>query len=581
MLRNLLCGVLGVLCLGASTFSSAQNLPDYVPTEGLLGWYGFDGNALDASSHERHGTITNAIATANRNSLEGMALLFGEDLGEDPSRVSIPGLVQDVTDDFTYSFWTLPDSLTPNLPSQGGSGTEGNVWQYIIHPIHGHQFGTDSLHAGAGVYVGKNGIAVLEHSDAFQACPLVHELDVIDWIHVTITYAEGIPSLYVNGVFVKTGVATERLTHISLGTDVWYPQGGIGNGYAEIQFEGKIDDLGFWSRALEASEISSLFVVWGCTDETACNFSSAATSDDGSCQYCQCGIGQTWSEELGDCVALENICGEGTHWDSETGQCVAQMDCAEDLDDDGIIGVNDLMQLLSTYGTDCPDAAAWTCGNPLSYQGYDYQTIAIGEQCWFAENLRSEAYANGDAIQSELNDSEWQGTSSGALSIYGQGNSSCFELHPDGNPCDPIWSLEQFGRLYNGYAVNDPRGLCPIGWQVPTDEDWKTMELQLGMLESEVNSLGWRGTNEGSQLKTSDGWLNNGGGDNSVGFNGKSGGIRDWEGNFGYAGDDGRWWSIYEAGYGGMNRYLNANYDLIYRGESDLRTGLSVRCIQN
>ena len=54
-------------------------------------------------------------------------------------------------------------------------------------------------------------------------------------------------------------------------------------------------------------------------------------------------------------------------------------------------------------------------GSYVSYQGYDYATVLIGNQCWFAENLRSENYRNGDAIPSGLGDSEWQNTSSAVV----------------------------------------------------------------------------------------------------------------------------------------------------------------------
>ena len=58
-------------------------------------------------------------------------------------------------------------------------------------------------------------------------------------------------------------------------------------------------------------------------------------------------------------------------------------------------------------------------GNPLDYQGYEYETVQIGEQCWFAENLRAENYANGDALLNELDDNTWSYTQEGATTIYG------------------------------------------------------------------------------------------------------------------------------------------------------------------
>ena len=119
------------------------------------------------------------------------------------------------------------------------------------------------------------------------------------------------------------------------------------------------------------------------------------------------------------------------------------------------------------------------CGEPVSYQGYDYATVLIGEQCWFAENLRNEHYANGDAIPSGLSDSEWSSTASGATAVYGE-DAGCNNYSPDIDACDPSQSLSEYGRLYNWYAVDDARGLCPSGWHVPTDGEWTAMTDFLG-----------------------------------------------------------------------------------------------------
>ena len=71
----------------------------------------------------------------------------------------------------------------------------------------------------------------------------------------------------------------------------------------------------------------------------------------------------------------------------------------------------------TTFANTC---AFLSCGDPVSYQGYDYGTVLIGEQCWFAENLRNETYGNGDSIPTNLNLVEWQSTTSGAAAVYGE-----------------------------------------------------------------------------------------------------------------------------------------------------------------
>ena len=154
----------------------------------------------------------------------------------------------------------------------------------------------------------------------------------------------------------------------------------------------------------------------------------------------------------------------------------------------------------------------------MDYQGYDYETVQIGEQCWFAENLRSANYENGDLIPANLNDSEWENASSGAVAIFGEGEGGCFEVSIDGDACDEAWSLHEYGRLYNWFAVDDTRGLCPNDWHVPSNEEWTTMTDYLGGASA-----------AGGDLRASYGWPENGNGSNLSGFSGLPGGYRlDW-----------------------------------------------------
>ncbi|MBN1929914.1 MAG: fibrobacter succinogenes major paralogous domain-containing protein [Chlorobiaceae bacterium] len=91
------------------------------------------------------------------------------------------------------------------------------------------------------------------------------------------------------------------------------------------------------------------------------------------------------------------------------------------------------------------------------------QSIAIGKQVWMAENLDTEKYRNGDLIRHARSVEDWNDAISkqeGAYCDYGN--------EPDG------------GRLYNWFAVADPRGLAPEGWRVPTDEDWRELEAATG-----------------------------------------------------------------------------------------------------
>ena len=269
-------------------------------------------------------------------------------------------------------------------------------------------------------------------------------------------------------------------------------------------------------------------------------------------------------------VGQSEFCLEGTVWDDELGGCVGVLLNSADINNDGCVQLGDLLDLLTAYGDCSAQESAWQCGDPLEYQGYDYTTVLIGEQCWFAENLRSENYENGDAIPSNLSDSEWSSTTSGAVAVYGEGSSTCYHDSPDGDACDSGWSLNEYGRLYNWYAVDDSRGLCPSGWHVPTDGEWTVMTDHLGGAPV-----------AGGQMKTDYGWYGGGNGTNSSGFSGLPGGYRPYSGSFLDAGINGYWWSSSPFGSFAWYRALYYYFEDVFRSDYSLRFGFSVRCVRD
>ena len=242
------------------------------------------------------------------------------------------------------------------------------------------------------------------------------------------------------------------------------------------------------------------FLSPGCIDDYACNYDTTAQCDDGSCDY--------------SCCPGPGCCDQGLTWNWELSLC--QDLNPADINLDGCVQLNDLLDLLSAYGNCGAEESPWQCGDPLEYQGYEYATVPIGEQCWFAENLRAENYKNGDFIPANLDNSEWTSTTSGATVFYG----------------DDVSNLQAYGRLYNWHAVDDARGLCPNAWRIPADGDWTVLTDFLGGLAT-----------AGAQMKTTDGWNGDGDGANSSGFSGVPGGSRASNGNFYLAGSSGYWWS--------------------------------------
>jgi len=158
-------------------------------------------------------------------------------------------------------------------------------------------------------------------------------------------------------------------------------------------------------------------------------------------------------------------------------------------------------------------------GTVTDIDGNTYQTVQIGSKIWMADNLRVTHFNNGDEIPTGYSNMEWSELSSGAYTIY------------DDDPSN----VEIYGNLYNWFAIDDERGICPEGWYLPSDDEYKLLEMYLGMSESEANSTYWRGTDEGGKLKEEglEHWNSpNTGANNESGFTGLPGGARDANGSF-------------------------------------------------
>ena len=185
--------------------------------------------------------------------------------------------------------------------------------------------------------------------------------------------------------------------------------------------------------------------------------------------------------------------------------------------------------------------------------------VAIGTQVWMTKNLDVAKFRNGDPIPEAKSEEAW--------ARAGNANQPAW-CYYDNNPANGT----KYGKLYNWHAVNDPRGLAPEGYHVPTDAEWKVLTDYLG------------GVSEaGTKMKSASGWNNNGNGTNASKFAGLPGGDRDYDYydcTFNNVGKYGNWWSSTE--YSTSNAWLR----YLYYG-SDVRTsynkeaGLSVRCVKD
>ena len=213
-----------------------------------------------------------------------------------------------------------------------------------------------------------------------------------------------------------------------------------------------------------------------------------------------------------------------------------------------------------------------TSSTVTDIDGNVYQTLVIGDQEWMTENLKVTHYRNGDPIPNVTDNSTWAGLSTGAYCVYNNTPSNA----------------DTYGNLYNWYAVDDIRGLAPVGWHVPSDEEIMELEMYLGMSQSQASSTGNRGTNEGSKLAgRADLWTNGGLENdpefNTSGFSFLPGGHRYC--SSGYFGDmdyHGSFWSSTEGNAGNAwYRSLRYSNTTVYRNDSSKQIGFSVRCLRD
>lgn len=249
------------------------------------------------------------------------------------------------------------------------------------------------------------------------------------------------------------------------------------------------------------------------------------------------------------------------------------------------------VQLHTGMGDDPDGNYAWRhslmmpppapCPEPWStvtdIDGNVYETVQIGDQCWMAENLKAVRYRTGAAITFiEPWDPVWETTTSGAYCNY---DSPSFP--------DTTLNVSIYGRLYNGFAVDDARGLCPTGWRMPSDDDWKVLEEYLGMDPSELDGWWLGGTNEGSKIAGnedlwSDGALKSDPEFGTSGFNALPGGYRYAAsgGMLSFMGAEGYFWSSTRH-FPEQPWYRACLYHSTQRVRAsiDERYGFSVRCL--
>ena len=213
-------------------------------------------------------------------------------------------------------------------------------------------------------------------------------------------------------------------------------------------------------------------------------------------------------------------------------------------------------------------------GQVTDIDGNVYNTVIIGhpwldmgEQEWMAENLRVTHYNDGSPIEFESNSNDWHHTSAGqGLYTWYEFSYNNYGVH--------------YGALYNGYVIDNSRGLCPAGWRVPTKEEWEILTVYLG---TRTNAGGKMKSTRTAAHDSHPRWDSpNTEATNASGFSALPAGRIDPHGNSDNLGTHAFWWtsSIDDAthyyGFGAHHDQAHAGYSRFHP-----LSGFSVRCIKD
>jgi uncharacterized protein (TIGR02145 family) len=207
-------------------------------------------------------------------------------------------------------------------------------------------------------------------------------------------------------------------------------------------------------------------------------------------------------------------------------------------------------------------------GTVTDRQGNVYNTVKIGDQWWMAENLKVKVYNDSTPIvevKATQADTAWANKNIGAFCLID----------------------ERFGLHYNWFAINDLKKLAPEGWHIPNDDEWKILEMAIGMAQKEVEKTSWRGTNECEkllQLPPQNGWPEKSVpyGNNESGFAALPGGCRLFNGSRGEVSFAAYWWSSTQKGTSeAWYRSIHYDHKTIFRYYADKNYGLTIRCVKD
>lgn len=208
--------------------------------------------------------------------------------------------------------------------------------------------------------------------------------------------------------------------------------------------------------------------------------------------------------------------------------------------------------MLTSCGRDASNGAS------SSNEAFSSNEVTIGKQVWMTENLNVDKFRNGEPIPQAKSNKEWEKAGKSGQPAW------CY-----------LYNYDDTSKLYNWYAVNDPRGLAPEGWKIPTEDDWDRLTTSLGGLSV-----------AGKKMKFTDLWVDyedkSGNGTNESGFATLPWGGIDSSGIIAYFGSACYLWSSTESdAEKAWARNLVSQSDFVFRTDYYKEYGFSVRCLRD